>query len=261
MDTVIKLNNISVSFRGHTALRNVSLSVRAGAFVAVIGPNGAGKTTLLTVINGLGRIMSGEVRIFGKALDDNLTSIRKEIGYIPQHVKADPAAPVSVREAVAMGRYGKIGLFRMPGPEDERLTREAMELTGIVHLADKPVGRLSVGEQQKVAIARALAQEPKIILFDEPTASLDLRSQFEMQQLVETIYVRRRCTMVFVTHALSHIPDCCTDTVLVDGGTVIFAGPAHVALTETMLTQLYGCPIQVMMAGGKRHFHAGHVHV
>lgn len=261
MNNVIELRNVTVSFRGHAALRDVSLSVRAGAFVAVLGPNGAGKTTLLTIINGIGRIETGSVRIFDTMLPRGLSGIQKEIGYIPQHFRSDPSVPVRVREAVALGRYGKIGLFRRPGREDERITREAMELTGIMHLADTPVGMLSGGEQQKVAIARALAQEPKIMLFDEPTASLDLRAQFELLRLVEMIYARRGCTMMFVTHALGHIPGCCTDAVLVKGGTVTFAGPAQAALTEPMLTELYGCPIQVTEADGKRHFHAGCAHV
>ncbi|RKY70307.1 MAG: ABC transporter ATP-binding protein, partial [Candidatus Latescibacterota bacterium] len=166
----VELEKVTVSYRENVALKEVTLRIKEGEFLAVIGPNGAGKTTLLTTINGLGKVISGTVRVFGRELSRwNVLKIRKEIGYVPQELPIDPRSPVSVREAVMIGRAGRIGLLRRPGREDINLVESVMELTGIKHLAERPIGHLSGGERQKVSIARALAQEPKILLLDEPT--------------------------------------------------------------------------------------------
>ena len=157
------------------------MSIDEGSFVSVIGPNGAGKTTLLTVINGLGTILSGSVKVFGKALQsNNLSVIRKDIGYIPQHLSIDPRSPISVREAISIGRFGKIGLLNKLITADDEIIESAMDAVGISHLANNPIGHLSGGEHQKVSIARALAQQPKIILLDEPTSKTYLKPRTKL---------------------------------------------------------------------------------
>ncbi len=247
MPKVIRIENLSVSYREKVALQHVSLSIDEGTFLAVIGPNGAGKTTLLTAINGLGKIMEGKIKVFGKALDRpaNLCQIRREIGYVPQGLSIDPKFPGSVQDVVMMGRVGKIGLFRQPGAEDYQIVEEVMELVEISEFKKRPIGHLSGGEQQKVAIARALAQRPRIILMDEPTANLDLRSQRNIVGLIDRIYRETHLTTILVTHLLNHIPGSCKEVVLMKEGKILWRGEKE-NLNEGLLSYVYGCPVELV---------------
>ena len=262
MNNAVSINNVSVILRGHKALKNVSIDIAEGSFLSVIGPNGAGKTTLLTVINGLGRIVSGSLEVCGQNISNrNISKIRSEIGYVPQHVSCDARSPISVKDAVSIGRYGKVGIFGRWTNIDEKAVVNAMEVVGIGGLSEKPVGQLSGGERQKVSIARALAQEPQILLFDEPTSSLDPKSQNDILNLIESFYKSKKYTIVFVTHVLSHIPNICTDIVLLKDGKITYAGNAKDGFEERKLSDLYGCPIRISNINGRRHFHAGNDHV
>src|SRR3989339_415104 len=255
---IASLNNVTVSYRDHLALKNICLDIPKGSFVSVIGPNGAGKTTLLTVINGLGEIVSGRAFVLGREVKTkNLSRIRKRVGYVPQHQNIDRRSPISVRDAVCIGRFGKIGLFGSWAKRDDEIVRYAMEKVGIAHLSQKPIGHLSGGENQKVSTARAMAQEPEIILLDEPTSNLDPRSQHEILRLVEKIYDEHKYTVIFVTHILNHIPASCNLVVLVKNGAIIHKGSPDETLKENMLSELYGCKITVVNVHGKRHFHTG----
>lgn len=246
MKKLVEIANVTVSYREDIALKNASLSIKEGTFLAVIGPNGAGKTTLLTVINGLGRILSGSVKVFGMPLThQNMIHIRKDIGYIPQNLNIDPRSPITVREVVSIGRISKIGLFRHQNHKDKEIVEEAMKLVGIDTLAKRPIGHLSGGEQQKVAIARALAQQPRIMLLDEPTANLDPKSQRNLIDLISRIYRESGLTIVFVTHILSHIPSACKEAVLMKGGRIVWTGVIKTALREDILSDLYECPIKI----------------
>ncbi len=261
MKANISIKNVTVSYRENTALNNVSLDIPAGSFVSIIGPNGAGKTTLLTVINGLGKIITGSVDVFDLPLQKkHLSAIRKNIGYVPQRLNVDPRSPISVKEAVSIGRFGRIGLFGRWTVHDEQVVRSAMEKTNVLHLAEKPIGHLSGGEHQKVAIARALAQEPKIILLDELTSNLDPRSQNEIMGLIEKIYQEKKYTVVFVTHILSHIPACCDLAVFMKKGVIVNAGNPGKTLTADLLSRLYDCKIEIGFVNGKRHFHVEQSH-
>ncbi|MBN1823048.1 MAG: ABC transporter ATP-binding protein [Endomicrobiales bacterium] len=261
MNREVSIKGVSVSYRENAALRNVSIDIAEGSFVSVIGPNGAGKTTFLTVINGLGNITAGTVEVFGERITRrNLNRIRKDIGYVPQHLAVDPRSPISVREAVNIGRFGKIGLGGRWKVSDDEIVENALRTVGIAGLADKPIGHLSGGEHQKVSIARALAQEPRIILLDEPTSNLDPRAQNEIIGLIENIYKDKKYTVVFVTHVLSHIPHSCTDVVLMKNAMVVNSGPADKMLEAGVLSELYDFPMHVSIVHGRKHFHAGHLH-
>lgn len=146
-DTLIKIENAVVSYREDVALRGVSLSVKKGDLVGIIGPNGAGKTTILTLINGLGKIVRGQVEVLGYKLNRGCpTFLRRKIGYVPQIQNIDPRMPISVREVVMTGCYGRLGLLRRPGRADWQLVNNMLDLVGMSHLAARPIGHLSGGE-------------------------------------------------------------------------------------------------------------------
>jgi len=243
MSKIVEIKDVTISYRENIALRNITLSIEEGTLLAIIGPNGAGKTTLLTAINGLGNILSGSVRVFG----ENITpGLRKGIGYVPQSVAIDPRAPISVRDVVMIGRLSKVGLFHRANHRDEELVESAMELVGIKELARRPIGHLSYGEQQKVAIARALAQQPRIMLLDEPTSNLDLKAQREIIDLIDSIYMKKQLTIVVVTHILNHIPPSCKRVLMMKKGRIIWFGAMEEALNNDLLSGLYGCPIETV---------------
>ena len=249
---VINIENAVVSYREDVALRGVSLKVESGEFVGIIGPNGAGKTTLLTVVNGLGRLLSGRVRVLGNLLTPgNGHSLRKKVGYVAQVENIDPRMPMNVREVVMIGRYGVLGLFRRPSRHDWEIVDEMLELVGMTHLARRPIGHLSGGEQQRVAIARCLAQEPELFLLDEPTASLDWRAKTDILELVKLIHDSRHLTTLFVTHDLSSLPITCDRVVLMKEGLIWGEGSPEEALTDDNLSQLYDMPISAVKARRK----------
>ena len=246
-DTVINIKNAVVSYREDIALRGVSLKVKSEEFVGIIGPNGAGKTTLLTIVNGLGKLLSGRVWVLGDYLaPGNGHSLRKKVGYVPQVENIDPRMPMNVREVVMIGRYGLLGLFRKPGKHDWEVVDEMLELVGMSHLARRPIGHLSGGEQQRVAIARCLAQEPKLFLLDEPTASLDWKAQTEILELVKRIHDSRRLTTLFVTHDLNALPVACDRAVLMKDGLIWGEGSPDKLLTDENLSQLYDMPVSAV---------------
>jgi len=245
--TVINIENAVVSYREDVALRGVSLKVESGEFVGIIGPNGAGKTTLLTIVNGLGKLLSGRVWVLGDYLTSgNGHSLRKKVGYVPQVENIDPRMPMNVREVVMIGRYGRLGLIRRPGKHDWEIVDEMLELVGMAHLARRPIGHLSGGEQQRVAVARCLAQEPKLFLLDEPTASLDWKAQTEILELVKRIHDSRNLTTLFVTHDLGALPVACDRVVLMKEGLIWGEGSPDKLLTDANLSQLYDMPISAV---------------
>lgn len=246
-NTVINIENAVVSYREDIALRGVSLKVKSGEFIGVIGPNGAGKTTLLTVVNGLGKLLNGRVWVLGHYLTPgNGHSLRKKVGYVPQVESIDPRMPMNVREVVMIGRYGLLGLLRRPGKYDWKIVDVALELVGMSHLARRPIGHLSGGEQQRVAIARCLAQEPEIFLLDEPTASLDWKAQTGILELVKKIHDSRKLTTLFVTHDLSCLPVACDRVVLMKDGLIWGEGPPRELLTDDNLSQLYNMSVSAV---------------
>ncbi|MDO9332992.1 MAG: metal ABC transporter ATP-binding protein [Dehalococcoidales bacterium] len=249
----IEIENAVVSYREDVALRGVSLKVGAGEFVGVIGPNGAGKTTLLTVVNGLGKLVSGRVMVLGKpVVDGGRHELRRRVGYVAQIENIDPRMPMSVREVVMVGRYGLLGLFHRPGKHDWAIVDETLEMVGMTHLASRPIGHLSGGEQQRVSIARCLAQEPKLFLLDEPTASLDWKAQTEILELVKRIHNERHLTTLFVTHDLDALPHTCDRVVLMKDGLIIGDGTPDELISAESLSRLYNLPLSVVE---ERHPH------
>ena len=245
-NTVIKIQDAVVSYREDVALQGVSLEVRKGEFIGIIGPNGAGKTTLLTVINGLGKLVQGQAWVLGSRLNGrNSVNLRKRIGYVAQVENIDPRLPISVRETVMVGCYGRLGLFHRPTRAQWETADKVLEMVGMAHLAQRPIGHLSGGEYQRTAIARALVQQPEIFLLDEPTASIDQKAQHEILSLIQLIHKQYDMTTLFVTHDLRTLPPTCQRLILMKDGKIWQQGSPKSMLREEVLTQLYEAPISV----------------
>ena len=237
----IEIRDADVSYRGRSALSRINLKINNGSFVALIGPNGAGKTTLLSLVNGLAAPSGGEVRVFGRRLTPKTAGgIRKRIGYVSQAPAGEAGAQVSVYEAVSIGRFGKRGLFRRLGRDDREAVERAIAAAGLQRLKNRPVALLSGGEKQKTAIARALAQEPEIMLLDEPTSSLDMKARKEITEIIDGIYRESRVTVLYVTHVLGHLPRSCTRAVMIRDGRIIRDGGIAGIYDRELIAALYG---------------------
>ena len=246
-DTSIKIEHAVVSYREDIALRGVSLQINTGDFVGIIGPNGAGKTTLLTAINGLGNLVDGSVSVLGYQIKSgNGHSLRKKIGYVAQVQDIDRRMPVTVREVVLMGRFGRLGWLKRPGKKDWQIVDDMLQLVGMAHLAQRPIGHLSGGEQQRVTLARCLAQEPELLLLDEPTASLDWRAKTDILELVKLIHDARHLTTLFVTHDLSSLPLACDRVILLKDGLIWKEGLPGQLLTDENLSYLFDLSVNTI---------------
>jgi len=245
-NTVIKIQDAVVSYREDVALQGVSLEVKKGEFIGIIGPNGAGKTTLLTIVNGLGKLVHGQAWVLGSRLNGrNSSNLRKRIGYVAQVERIDPRLPINVRDTVMVGCYGRLGLFRRPTRTQWERVDEVLEMVGIAHLSQRPIGHLSGGEYQRAAIARALIQQPEIFLLDEPTASIDQKAQREILSLIQLIHREYHTTTLFVTHDLRMLPSICQRLILMKEGKIWQQGNPESMLREEVLSQLYGAPMSV----------------
>lgn len=239
-DPVIRVEDAVVAYREDVALRGVSLAVPRGEWLGILGPNGAGKTTLLTVVNGLGRLLRGRACVLGRDISRGCpASLRRRIGYVPQVHRIDPRMPISVREVVRLGACGRVGLLRRPGPLDERLVDSWIDRVGLGALAARPIGHLSGGEQQRAAIARALVQEPEILLLDEPTTGLDRTSRVEILNLLRAVHRERGMTTLLVTHAHRSAAALCDRVVLMKEGRIWAEGPTGTMLAAETLQRLY----------------------
>lgn len=251
---VVIMEEVAAAYGRHVAMRGVSISLERGEFLGVIGPNGAGKTTLLTVLNGLGRIVAGRATVLGMPVTSGTArALRRRIGYVAQVQDFDPLLPMTVRESVLTGCYGRLGLLRRIPDTARQRAEELMELVGLGELAHRPLGHLSGGERQRAAIARALLQEPEILLLDEPTASLDWQAQRGILALIRTVHERFGLTSLIVTHDLNTLPDVCTHIACMKAGCLECVGHPEEIANAKLLSELYGTRIQVLRDGGRTH--------
>jgi zinc/manganese transport system ATP-binding protein len=231
-DAIIKLEDVSTVYEGESrpAIRDINLSLKRNELVYIVGPNASGKTTLLETINGLLPPFRGKVSVFGLDVQSNGRKIRCRIGYVPQDFMVKPGEPYNALDVVLMGRYGHIGFLNRPDKKDKKKALEAMKLIGIEELADRPMGKLSGGQQQKVMLARALAKNPKILLLDEPFSNLDPDSRGQIPSLITKLHEEKGLTTLIVTHDIHHMLDDCTRVIVVTDGRITFDGTPENAL-------------------------------
>lgn len=248
----IKVEDLSVYYRHTPALTGVCLDVREGEFLGIIGPNGGGKTTFLKAILGLVDINSGSISIYG----DKSRRARQQIGYVPQFSAVDRGFPISVREVV-MTAFLKGGLhpFARFTNEQRSLAGQELARVGIEDLADRQISQLSGGEFQRMLIARALAVEPKILLLDEPTASVDPGSREKIYELLTEL--NRDVTIMLVTHDLMAIASQVTSLACLSG-TLVYHGEPK--LSEKVVNEMYGCPVDLIAHGVPHRVLGDHDH-
>ncbi|MHC1636517.1 MAG: metal ABC transporter ATP-binding protein [Candidatus Methanospirareceae archaeon] len=198
-EEIVRLEDVWVRFDNVTVLESINLTVYEHDFLGIIGPNGGGKTTLLKVILGLIKPNRGKVSVFGCAPE----YARRYVGYVPQYSPFDRTFPASVWDVVLMGRLGRTRIGRGYSEEDKRLARQALEMVEMFDFRKHPIGKLSGGQQQRVFIARALVAQPKLLLLDEPMASVDSAMQTELYELLEKL--RQKMTIIMVSHDISAV--------------------------------------------------------
>jgi zinc transport system ATP-binding protein len=222
---VIELQDVDFAYPGGPpVLREVTLRVEQGEFLAVAGPNGGGKTTLLRIVLGLERPQSGTARLFGEPASS--LRGRARIGYLAQRTELGIDSPVTVREVVAAGRVPRRGLVGPLRSEDRVHVARAIERVGLSDRASAPLSTLSGGLQQRAFIAKALAGEPELLVLDEPTAGVDVDAQEALATLLEELHRDLRVTILFVSHEFGAVEGFVERLVLVRGGIVFDGDPA-----------------------------------
>lgn len=243
MDTpreVISVHHLWAGYDGETVLEDINLSVKELDFIGIVGPNGGGKTTLFKVLLGLLPPTRGEVLIMGQSV----AAGRRHVGYVPQLVEFDRDFPISVWDVARMGRLGSRRLLQRYRASDDEIVAQALRRVDILDLRDRAIGELSVGQQQRVYVARALATQPKILLLDEPVASVDPRVSTSIYELLRQL--NERITILMVSHDMSAISSH-VKTVGCLNRHLFYHGEKQ--LTPDMLELAYQCPIDLIAHG------------
>jgi iron complex transport system ATP-binding protein len=232
------------SFNGTPVLDRVDLYLEPGRLLGVIGPNGAGKSTLVRLLSRLLLPAGGAVHLNGRNLVRwRAADLARMLAVVPQDPELPPA--FSAWEMVLMGRTPYLGWMGRESERDRAVVRRAMEDTGVWHLAQRLISQLSGGERQRVVVARALAQEPRVLLLDEPTAHLDINHQVEVLSLVAGLVKERALAALAIFHDLNLAAQYCDELVLLDRGQVAARGAADQVLTPSLLQRVYGTKVVV----------------
>ncbi|MFG1236453.1 manganese/iron ABC transporter ATP-binding protein [Xanthobacter autotrophicus DSM 597] len=239
----ILVEHVTVTYRnGHTALRDASFAIPTGTITALVGVNGSGKSTLFKTIMGFLKAARGEVRILGMSVPEALK--RNVVAYVPQAEEVDWTFPVLVEDVVMMGRYGHMNFLRMPGAADRAAVEAALSRVNMLDFRTRQIGELSGGQRKRVFLARALAQDARVILLDEPFTGVDVKTEDAIIALLRALRDEGR-VMLVSTHNLGSVPEFCDRTVLVKG-TVLAYGLTSEVFTQANLEQAFG--------GVLRHF-------
>jgi len=242
---MLDIREISVSYGDYPVLHDVTLQVAPGEVLAVIGPNGAGKSTLIRAVSGVIPIQKGTIRIAGREMTRSAHAERaRHLAVVPQ-ARQLPGA-FSVYETILIGRTPHLGWLGHPGQTDHSLVRTALEQTQLADLAQRPVGELSGGEQQRVLLARALAQDTPVLLLDEPTTHLDLQHQSAILNLVRELASVTSRAVLMVLHDLNLVGLYADRVALLAGGRVQHTGKPEEVLTRANLISIYNVPVNVI---------------
>lgn len=240
-EAAIHIENLSVYYGQTPALAGVCLDVSDGEYLGIIGPNGGGKSTLLKAILGLVPTVSGTIQIYGKSFQMN----KGLIGYVPQFTGLDKKFPITVREVVLTGCLKKgLSPFHKYSSEDKAFANGLLDKVGISNLAGRQIAALSGGEFQRMLIARGLAVNPKLLLLDEPTASVDAKSREQIYNLLADL--NKNMTIILVTHDLLAVSSQVKKLACLNGHIIYHGEPE---LNQSIVNTLYGCPVDLIAHG------------
>ena len=244
MNTAVEVKDLHYAYGNAPVLQNLSFFVRTGDFLVIIGPNGAGKTTLMKLLSRIAKHQGGGINIFERPIGDySRKALARTIAFVPQMAPVD--FPFTVTEVVLMGRSPHLGMLALERENDRDMATKAIAFTGIEHLAHRKLDQLSGGERQRVFIARAICQQPRIILLDEPTASLDLAHQVRIMDLMENLKTETGVTVVMVSHDVNLAAMYGDRLLLLRQGKIVSLGrPADVLNFQT-LEDAYDCKLLV----------------
>ncbi len=244
MKMALDIQNLSHAYGTSSVLNQITFAVNKGDFFIIIGPNGSGKTTLMKVLSGILKPQTGQLEIMGRSIDGyTRKSLAQTIAFVPQTIPVD--LPFTVSEIVLMGRSPYLGMLGLEQDIDLEIAQQAIRFTGIEHLAHRKLDQLSGGEQQRVFVARAICQQPQIILLDEPTSSLDLAHQVRLMDLMEKLKTDKGVTVVMVSHDVNLAAMYGNRLLLLNQGQIMRLGTPEEVLTFQTLEETYGCTLLV----------------
>ena len=250
-DILLEVNGITFGYEHEPLLYNVHMQVRKGEMVGLLGPNGSGKTTLLRLVSGVLRPQQGSIILDGRELQDwGRRGVAQRIAVVPQELHVPFA--YTVEQLVSLGRTPFVNLLSSSGRQDTIIVQDAMRAADVVTLAGRIFNELSGGERQRVMVAMALAQQPELLLLDEPTSHLDIRYQIEILELVQRLNRERGVTVIAAMHDLNLAARYFPRLLLFQRGVVADAGPAEV-LEPGLLKRVYGVDVQVGILRGAEH--------
>ena len=249
-ETAVKLEEVWVNFNGTVILEDVNLTIEAGRYVGIIGTQRRRQKHPAQGDSGADSAPTGAtVLVFGDP-PEKLRHQGAVVGYLPQRPLGNPRFPVTVLDVVLMGRYGRIGLFKRPRPQDRDMARRRLEDLGIAHLADRLIGDLSGGEQQRVFIARALGVEPRLLVLDEPTVSLDACVQDDIFEMVNTLREKLNLTVLIVSHDIGAVARHMDDVVCINRRIHVHQPPP---IGRLGLESTFGCAVEYLFHGEIPH--------
>lgn len=236
----VEIHDMTVAYQRRPVLWDIDLQVPEGKLVGIVGPNGAGKTTLIKAALGLIPLASGKVEIYGKSYQEQ----RQLVGYVPQRESVDWDFPVSVRDVVLMGTYGKLGWLKRPGKAERETADRCLEQVGMLPLAKRQIRQLSGGQQQRVFLARALAEDAQVYFLDEPFAGVDAATESAIVELLHTL--RSAGKTVFVVHHDLQTVREYFDYVILLNMRLIACGSIETTFTNENLQKTYGGRLTIL---------------
>jgi len=253
----ISLSNVEVRLNGRSILAVKDMQIRQGEFVGIIGTNGAGKTTFLKVCCGLIKPTQGTVKLDGRDLARlnawRKANIRKHIGYIPQAAEYNAELPFTLRELVSMGRASVKHLLSPLNKADYEIVDNWIDRLDLSARRSQTFRSLSGGEQQKALIARAMAQDPEILMLDEPCSNLDFNWKYQITEIIEKLHSESKITILMVSHETNLLPEGCKRAILLHEGNILADGDIENVLEPKSLEKAYRCRIDVLKLAGRRY--------
>lgn len=240
-NVAIEIKNLSAGYDSETIIENVNLQINHKDFFGIIGPNGGGKSTLLKAILGLITIQKGSIRIFGKPPERG----RKYVGYVPQYAEFDKHFPISVWDVILMGRRSIRGISPWYSQKDKQAAEHALKKVELLDCKNRHISELSGGQRQRVFIARALAANPRILLLDEPTASVDKDMQETIYQFLQEI--NKKITIVLVTHDIGVLSSYVNRVSCMNR--YLFTHDDDRYISAEMIEKAYSCPVELIAHG------------